>query len=58
MSETPQGISLFLMFLIGWFGALGLLKARSLSARIACWAWVIFWSAPPLMLLWLKGVMG
>ena len=58
MSETPQEISLFLMFLVGWFGALGLIEARSRGTRIACWAWIAFWSAPPLVLLWLKGVMG
>ena len=58
MSETPQGAFLLLMLIVGWLGVLGLMEARSLSARIACWAWVIFWSAPPLVLLWLKGVMG
>ena len=58
MSETPQGAFLFLMFFVGWFGALELIEARSRRARIACWAWIIFWSAPPLVLLWLKGVMG
>ena len=57
MSET-QGICLFLMGLLGWLGALGMIEASSRRVRIACWAWIIFWSAPPLVLLWLKGVMG
>jgi hypothetical protein len=57
MSEA-QAASLSLMVLVGWIGVIGLIEARSLSARIACWAWIIFWSAPPLVLLWLKGVMG
>ena len=58
MSETPQGAFLLLMLIVGWFGVIGLIEARSRRVWIACWAWVIFWSAPPLVLLWLKGVMG
>ena len=58
MNDLPQGFFLFLMLLLGGFGTSWLIEARSRRARIACWVWIIFWSAPPLVLLWLKGVMG
>ncbi len=57
MNES-QVLSLIFMFMVGWMGAFPLIEKPSRRVRIACWAWVCLWCAPPLIILWLKGVMG
>ncbi len=56
-----QLVSLWMMFLIGVFPLLPLFahgEEMQRFWRIAIPVWSIFWTAPPLLLLWIRGVFG
>ena len=50
--------ALVVMFFVGAFSAIGLIDLKPGRARTALIAWVIAWCGPPLVALWLKGIVG
>jgi hypothetical protein len=61
MTPDMQVPALIIMFCIGGFSMLFLvIEWASLNPRfrIALAVWSVFWAAPPLIGIWLKGVMG
>ena len=59
MSDA-QAFSLWLSCMIGAFSCMLLVdwKEYSSNKKILVSIWLIFWLAPPLLTIWIKGVFG
>lgn len=61
-----QVVALVLMVWIGWFGGNELLWRadreesikKSIMYKWLGWLWMVAWCGPPLLVLWIEGVMG